>query len=90
MRFVNRRVVNCKTRQLVDGRSGGDQRLTDFPVLDRTPLEALDVQAEAQEGREDNNGLNTSLLPLVVLRLSSPAEELNNVFSHLGGGGGSA
>ena len=58
----------------------------DAPVLDGTPLESLDVEGDSSESREDDDGLDTVLLSLVVLRLSGPAEESDNVLGHLRSG----
>jgi len=57
--------------------------LTNLPVLDRTPLEALDIYTDGEEGREDNNSFDAVLLALVVLWLGRPAQECNNILSHL-------
>lgn len=62
--------------------------LTDLPVLDDSPFETLDVQADQSECREDDDSLNSIFLPLIMLWLCSPAQECRNVFRHLGGGGG--
>lgn len=56
---------------------------TNLPVLDDGPLEALDVERECGQGGEQDDGLDTDLLPLVVLRLSGPVQESNDILSHL-------
>lgn len=65
-------------------------KLTNLPVLDRRPLEALGVQAEGEEGGEQDDGLDADLLALVVLGLGGPVEEGDNVLGHLGRRRGSA
>jgi hypothetical protein len=57
--------------------------LTNLPVLDGTPLESFDIERQPEEGREENDSFDTILFPLVMLGLSSPAEESNNVFGQL-------
>jgi len=64
-------------------------RLTDLPVLNDGPLEALDIQANQSERREYDDSLNSIFLPLIMLWLCSPAQECRDVFGHLGGSGGS-
>lgn len=64
-----------------------NSKRTNLPRLERGPLEALRVQRDRQEGREDDHGLQTDLLPFVVLRLSSPVKEGGNILSHLRSGG---
>jgi hypothetical protein len=61
---------------------------TNFPVLDDAPLEPLHVEADSAERGENDDGLDTSLLPLVVFGLGSPGKELDNVLGHLRGGSG--
>ncbi len=65
-------------------------RLTNLPALDVRPLVTLDVQRDGSESREQNNGLDTSLLALVVLGFGRPIEEGNHVLGHLGCRGGGA
>ena len=64
--------------------------LTDLPGLDVRPLEALDIQADGGEGREQDDSLETRLLSLIVLRLRSPVQEGRNVLGQLRGGCGCA
>lgn len=59
-------------------------------VLDGGPLELLDVDRQSKHGGNDNDGLETKLLSLVMLRLGSPGQEGSDILGHLGGGGGSA
>lgn len=57
----------------------------DLPVLNDGPLELLDVDADEEHGRHEDDGLDTDLLSLVVLWLSSPVEEHADVLGHLRG-----
>lgn len=58
-------------------------RRTELPVLDDGPLEALDVERERGQGGEQDDGLDTDLLPVVVLRLGGPVQEGGDVLGHL-------
>lgn len=64
--------------------------LTNLPCFDVRPLEALDVQADHGQGGEEDDGLETGLLPLVVLGFGGPVEEGDDVLGHLGCRCGSA
>lgn len=64
--------------------------LTNLPRLDHRPLEPFDVQADGGQGGEQDDGLETSLLALVVLGLRGPVQERDDVLGHLGSGCGSA
>lgn len=66
------------------------QQRTNFPRLDGRPLEALDVQANRRQCGEEDDSLETDLLPLVVLGLRRPVQEGNNILCHLRRRGGSA
>ena len=57
--------------------------LTNFPILDDTPFEALDIQADGEKGREHDNGLDPVFLPFVMLRFSGPAQECRDILGHL-------
>lgn len=59
------------------------KRHTDFPVLDGSPFEALDVETEERQRREKNNGLDAVLFPVVVLWFGSPVQECHNILGHL-------
>lgn len=61
--------------------------LTNLPRLDHGPLEALHVQGDRGQRREQDDGLQTGLLALVVLGLCGPVQERHDVLCHLGGGG---
>ena len=61
---------------------------TDLPVLDDIPLEALDVETDSKERREDDDRLDAILLAHIVLRLSGPVEEGHHILGHLGGSRG--
>jgi len=63
-----------------DRKAGGR---TDLPVFDDCPLEALDVQADSSQGREQDNGLQPHLFPVIVFRFGSPVQERHNIFGHL-------
>lgn len=65
-------------------------QLTHLSVLDDGPLEPLNVETDSSERREEDDGLETNLLPVVVLRLGGPVEERSDVLGHLGGGSGCA
>lgn len=56
-------------------------------VLDGRPLELFEVDRKSEKGRNDNDSLETKLLSVVVLGLSSPGEEGRHILGHLGGGG---
>lgn len=58
-------------------------KLTNLPRLEGSPLEALRVQREGQEGTEDDHGLQADLLPFVMFWLSSPVKESDDILSHL-------
>lgn len=62
----------------------------DLSRLDWGPLVALDPDAQGEETGQDGQRLETHLLAVIHLGLSSPVQELNNVLGHLGGGGGGA
>lgn len=55
MAFWNGRVVDY-TRSLDMGRSNSEP-LTDFPVLDGQPFEALDIDADQGQSGEENHSL---------------------------------
>lgn len=59
-------------------------------VLNRRPLELLEVDGQTEHGGNDNDGLETQLLSLVVLGLGGPRQELGDILGHLRGGGGGA
>lgn len=59
------------------------QTLTDFPVLDDGPFEAFDVNADSEQGREQDDSLQTESLALIVLGLGSPVQEGDDVLGHL-------
>ena len=61
------------------------KKLTDLAGLDRCPLEALDVDGDRGECGEEDDGLDTSLLALVVLRLGCPVQERDDVLRELRG-----
>jgi len=60
----------------------------DLPVFDRSPFEALDVDAESEKSGEQDNSLDSILLPLVMFRLSCPVQEGGDIFRHLRRGSG--
>lgn len=64
--------------------------LTDLSRLDDGPLEALHVQAHGSQSREEDNSLQTNLLPLIVLGLRRPVQERDNILRHLRRCSGSA
>ena len=68
--------------------AGNIKILTNFPVLDDTPLEALHIQAKGEKGGENNDGLDAIFLSLVMLRFSSPTQECCDILGHLRGRGG--
>ena len=57
---------------------------TNLPVLDYGPLESLDIQTDCCQCREEDDSLQPDLLAFVMLWLSSPVQERNNVLGHLG------
>ena len=64
--------------------------LTDLPAFDVRPLVAFDIQRDSSKSREQDDGLDTSLLALVVFGLSRPVKESDNILRHLGCCSGSA
>lgn len=70
------------------GRGGKEKRLTDLPVFDDRPLEALHIQTDESQSREQDDGLDTRLLPVVVFWLCGPVEEGDDVLGQLRGGRG--
>ena len=58
-------------------------RLTNLPVLDHSPLEALHIYAQGRQGGEEDDGLDTNLFALIMLRLSCPTQESCDVLGHL-------
>jgi hypothetical protein len=62
--------------------------IEDLPVLDDGPFESLYLNTDSEQSREQDNGLQTESLALVVLRLCSPVQEGDNIFGHLRCGGG--
>jgi hypothetical protein len=65
-------------------------RLTNLPVLDHSPLEALHIYAQGRQGREEYDSLDTNLFAFIMLRLSCPTQESSDVLGHLRGRRGSA
>lgn len=63
---------------------GKMQGLTNFPVLERCPLVALNVNADSPKSGEQYHGLDAVLLSLVVLWLCSPVQECHDILGHLG------
>lgn len=59
------------------------QTRTDLPVLDDGPFEALDVNADRKQGREQDDSFQTKSLALIVLGFCSPVQERDNVLGHL-------
>ena len=59
------------------------EQRTDLASLDRGPLEALDVDGDGGESSEKDDGLDTGLLALIVLRLGSPVQERDDVLGKL-------
>ena len=45
---------------------------TQFPVLESGPLEALHVDGDTEEGRQDDNCLETHFLPFIMFRFGRP------------------
>jgi hypothetical protein len=60
----------------------------DLAGLERGPLVALDPDGDGEQTGQEGNGLDTHLLALVHLGLGGPVQELDDILSHLGGGGG--
>ena len=58
-------------------------RLTDLPVLDHIPLEALHIYTHGRQRREEDDSLDTDLFAFVMLRLGCPTQEISNVLCHL-------
>ena len=58
-------------------------RLTNLPVLDHTPLEALHIDAQCRQSGEEDDSLDTDLFAFVMLRLSCPTQEGSNILRHL-------
>jgi hypothetical protein len=58
-------------------------RLTNLPVLDHVPLEALQVYAQGRQRGEEDDSLDTDLFAFVMLRLSCPTQESRNILGHL-------
>jgi hypothetical protein len=56
----------------VSARISGAMELTDFPVLENSPFEALDIQADKGECGQDDDSLDSIFFPLVVLWFCSP------------------
>ena len=59
--------------------------LTDFSVLDDSPLEPLYIEAYGGESREEDDSLQSDLFSFIMFRFGRPVEEGYNVFGHLGG-----
>lgn len=59
------------------------QTRTDFAVLDDGPFEALDINADREQGREQDDGFQTESLALIVLRFCGPVQECDDVLGHL-------
>lgn len=57
---------------------------TEFPVLDGGPFEALDVETDERQHREQDNGLDAVFLPVVVFGFGGPVQECHNILGHLG------
>lgn len=62
----------------------------DASVLDNRPLQTLPVQELNSNERQQEHGLNTKLLVLILVRLSGPRQERGDVLGQLGGAGISA
>jgi hypothetical protein len=58
-------------------------RLTNLPVLDHVPLEALHIYAQGRQRGEKDDSLDTDLFAFVMFRLSCPTQEISNVLGHL-------
>lgn len=58
-------------------------KLTDFPALDRGPLEPLDIEGSSSHRRKENDSLETDLLPVVVFRFCGPVQEGCDILGHL-------
>ena len=87
-RLVCRRVVDCiATGEHLPSHSYW-RLLTDLPRLDDGPLKALHVQADRSQCRKEDDGLQTDLLPFIVLGLRSPVQERHDVLGHLRSSGG--
>jgi hypothetical protein len=56
----------------VSARISGAMELTDLPVLENSPFEALDIQADKGECGQDDDSLDSIFFPLVVLWFCSP------------------
>lgn len=82
--------LRCGNAKLVAGGGLLGGIVDDLPRLEPSPLVTLNIDAQGEEHRGDNQNLHTHALAVVHLGLSSPVEELNNILGHLGGGGGGA
>lgn len=58
-------------------------RLTNLPVLDHVPLEALHIYAQGRQRGEEDDSLDTDLFAFVMFRFSCPTQEIGNVLGHL-------
>ena len=61
---------------------------TNLPGFNVRPLESFHVETDGSQSGEKNDSLETNLLAVVVLRLGCPVEECDDIFCHLGRGGG--
>lgn len=59
------------------------QTLTDLPVFDDSPFEALDIDADSKQGRKQDDGFQAESLAFIVLGFSSPVQERDDVLGHL-------
>jgi hypothetical protein len=73
-----RKRLGCTRSSLEEG---------DASVLDDGPLQSLPVEELNSSEGEQENGLNTESLVLILVRLSGPGQESSNVLSQLRGGG---
>ena len=76
-------VVHCNATRSQQCKLWGIHTLTNFPVLDDRPLEPLDVNANREQGREQDDSFQTKSFAFVVLGFGSPVEERDDVLGHL-------
>ena len=81
MRLVYGRVVHCHPSTHCTPCK--TQTLTDFTVLDDGPFEALDVDADSKQGREQDDSFQAESLAFVVFGFGRPVQERDDILGHL-------
>ena len=84
MRPVHWWIVHCNAIVLsTNSNPYKTQALTNLAVLDDSPFEALHVNADGEQGREQDDSFQTESLAFVVLGFGSPVQERDDVLGHL-------